>query len=1156
MGPTGAGKSYFIDLLTGQPGRRARNTSRSVTQKVEAIRIECPGDPEGRSIVLVDTPGFDDTTRSDIQVLELISDWLVVTYENQVKLSGLIYLHCITDNRMAGHPYKNLRMFGELCGGAAMSQVLLVTTMWERLVEGREVGEARVIELKDKFWKPFIQRGSEVDALRKATSQDAWRVQEVVDCGVTLKETYAGQALYTDYQRKLAQQKQQMKSLLKKIEAMKGAGLENGALQEEYRRIHEEFEKTFAGAKTLKRSNLERLVSLLHFSMKQKATAHNGSLKLTESAWSQMGNEEATGGPSSRSDLSGALLVDPHYGEVHYQAAEDLLDFDRMQVSKNGLKAAIAPVYLTQYLLDRTLENIKAVERVGPDNLRARDTVVLVLGERGTGKSTFVQTALGTHYKTDEVKHDLISGTSEINAHRISFSDGKKPIVLVDTPGWDNLSITIYQHLENIVQWLNDAGADNFRTDGNGALWRVSGILYLHRITDDRPSGSYADNFALLEGLCGEDFYGRVFLTTTMWSGENNPIELEQEEKREQELKSRYWETMIAAGARSLRFTGTCGSAQTILQEIIRVERRRCISVTPISAYGLTKHDMIVVVMGPTGVGKSTFVQTVVKEHCRPFDGIGHELSSATSEVSAIRITFKRLRDRLDLVLVDTPGFGDTYRSDSEVFETIVNWLHGCRISGILYLHRITDTRLFGSIATNFELFEKLCGEDFYKHVILTTTMWPVENSSAYTPELRTEYEEHEKQLISKEWAIMIRLGSKVRRFTRTISSAFQILSEVVDLENEAFMKEQLPRLQIQSEMETGTIWETKAGQYIAHRILGSLQQSRRYPPPRLFRERNFETIDKVVPISALELNEDDMIIVVMGSIGAGKTTFIQTISSPQQNSDRTGGSKPPHSATTEVSAVRISFGVHDSSRLVLVDTPGYAHSEKDNLWILEKLALWFKNASAGRRRISGIIYLHSISDIGDSERAKAVGRNFKLFEKLCGKQFCNRVVIITTHWPSDERDSSNAAHILREQQLERDDWRMMIAYGAKVCRFGGTPRSVERAVNLIVMAERQEQEQLYERTVQIQKELVREFKTLPNTEAGQHLRSILKKLVEEQAREIKGLKKDLRLAGGLDPGLSVQLEQRIKEREANVKVVVTLKPRPLPLLLLDVIRR
>jgi len=39
---------------------------------VRSIRISL----EGKSCVLVDTPGFDDTYRSDVEILELISEWL------------------------------------------------------------------------------------------------------------------------------------------------------------------------------------------------------------------------------------------------------------------------------------------------------------------------------------------------------------------------------------------------------------------------------------------------------------------------------------------------------------------------------------------------------------------------------------------------------------------------------------------------------------------------------------------------------------------------------------------------------------------------------------------------------------------------------------------------------------------------------------------------------------------------------------------------------------------------------------------------------------------------------------------------------------------------------------------------------------------------
>lgn len=95
MGPTGSGKSYvgdgrlyvlgaeacvsqFIDLLTGQPGRRAGNSLKSVTSQIQLTRVKHP--KYGDRIVLVDTPGFDDTSRTDKQVLQMIGDWLQKTW--------------------------------------------------------------------------------------------------------------------------------------------------------------------------------------------------------------------------------------------------------------------------------------------------------------------------------------------------------------------------------------------------------------------------------------------------------------------------------------------------------------------------------------------------------------------------------------------------------------------------------------------------------------------------------------------------------------------------------------------------------------------------------------------------------------------------------------------------------------------------------------------------------------------------------------------------------------------------------------------------------------------------------------------------------------------------------------------------------------------
>ena len=87
---------------------------------------------------------------------------------------------------------------------------------------------------------------------------------------------------------------------------------------------------------------------------------------------------------------------------------------------------------------------------------------------------------------------------------------------------------------------------------------------------------------------------------------------------------------------------------------------------------------------------------------------VGHSLQSHTSEVKAIRVLFS---DGISLVLVDTPGFDDTNKSDLDILKIIAKWfedayVHRCRlychwtqhvhsyrhdleISGVLYLHTI-----------------------------------------------------------------------------------------------------------------------------------------------------------------------------------------------------------------------------------------------------------------------------------------------------------------------------------------------------------------------------------------------------------------------------------------------------------------------------------
>ena len=91
MGPTGSGKStvrrtttfivcsfispQFVCAASGRDTKAISHGLRSYTDQVRAVKFR--DEESGRHVVLVDTPGFDDTFRSDLDTVTLISKWLV-----------------------------------------------------------------------------------------------------------------------------------------------------------------------------------------------------------------------------------------------------------------------------------------------------------------------------------------------------------------------------------------------------------------------------------------------------------------------------------------------------------------------------------------------------------------------------------------------------------------------------------------------------------------------------------------------------------------------------------------------------------------------------------------------------------------------------------------------------------------------------------------------------------------------------------------------------------------------------------------------------------------------------------------------------------------------------------------------------------------------
>jgi hypothetical protein len=169
--------------------------------------------------------------------------------------------------------------------------------------------------------------------------------------------------------------------------------------------------------------------------------------------------------------------------------------------------------------------------------------------------------------------------------------------------------------------------------------------------------------------------------------------------------------------------------------------------------------------------------------------------------------------------LIDTPGFDDTHRSDTDVLKDIAFFLNSIyakkiKLAGLIYLHRITDVRMQGSALKNLHMFERLCGEDCFPHIVLATTMWGILGQNGMDFDVGVE---REKTLRSddKFWGYMEKKGSRVMRHDRNTESAQEILSYLLD-------KRVAVVLDIQRQMvdEAQTLDETAAGQFVQKELI------------------------------------------------------------------------------------------------------------------------------------------------------------------------------------------------------------------------------------------------------------------------------------------------------------------------------------------------
>ncbi|KAF8451221.1 P-loop containing nucleoside triphosphate hydrolase protein [Kalaharituber pfeilii] len=253
VGATGVGKSAFIKQITNDTKIRIGTSLRSCTKTIEAsMTMYETRQSRKYQLVLLDTPGFDDDEVSDADILEEIAAWLKLQHREGQKLSGLIYLHRITDERMGGQGYRNLQMLKALCGEESLKNVVLVTNRWEQLAD-KKVGEKRLNEdlLGERgFWRSLIHHQAThlpYDGTpEKATaiidriidySPTVLKIQDELAKGTALYETEAGEKVVSQIEKDLERRAKQVESLHAQVETLKQKVEDANRLLRDYEKL-------------------------------------------------------------------------------------------------------------------------------------------------------------------------------------------------------------------------------------------------------------------------------------------------------------------------------------------------------------------------------------------------------------------------------------------------------------------------------------------------------------------------------------------------------------------------------------------------------------------------------------------------------------------------------------------------------------------------------------------------------------------------------------------------------------------------------------------------------------------------------------------------------------------------------------------------------
>ncbi|KAF4569897.1 Translocase of chloroplast [Pleurotus pulmonarius] len=351
--------------------------------------------------------------------------------------------------------------------------------------------------------------------------------------------------------------------------------------------------------------------------------------------------------------------------------------------------------------------------------------VIVVLGLAGSGKSTFIN--LATNRRTTIAdKQSLEIATKSVHAISYTPEHHTRTFHFIDTLGLDIDNHQTCQIFNQVVQLSPSQ--------------RIDALIYLRRSDDHRsvdPTVAYARVF---RSLGGPDWKRKTTFVTTQWG---TPT------KKAMQMEGRQSILWRASEARVDRFYGEYADAWRIINQMC------------------TPRALVIVLLGASGSGRTTFINTATGRPTPPSDPNKASLEPKTTEVEAI--SYQSPARGREVVFIDTPELQNM--DQTQISEKVRARCSKIRVDGIIYMQDIERNRS-PPITTYGSTFKSLAGKDWAMKTIGVTSRWSLDSDQS--EELRARHAE-----IARLWKA---IGMKEARFSKvTQDEAWRIVDLLLD---------------------------------------------------------------------------------------------------------------------------------------------------------------------------------------------------------------------------------------------------------------------------------------------------------------------------------------------------------------------------------------